>query len=96
MSVWACNAKALFAWNEPFTTMPGGKPVMADPGQTPMSPVSKVGPVLVTVEPANTAKVFATPNPWALLTQHNTESTTDVIKSLIFITIHNASEQSLG
>src|SRR4029078_9533813 len=39
--------------------VPGGKPVTAVPGLTPRFPVSAVAPVLVTVEPARTAKVAA-------------------------------------
>ena len=33
------------------------------PGLTPRSPVTEVGPVLVTVEPARTAKLVAVPRP---------------------------------
>jgi len=36
--------------------------VIAVPGLTPRSPTTMVGPVLVTVEPPNTAKVCAVPN----------------------------------
>ena len=39
--------------------MPGGKPVTAVPGLTPRSPVTEVAPVLVTVEPASTARAPA-------------------------------------
>jgi hypothetical protein len=35
-------------------TAPGGKPVIAEPGDTPRSPLIVVKPVFVTVEPANT------------------------------------------
>src|SRR5438045_5479535 len=42
-------------------TIPGGKPVTAVPGLTPRSPVTWELPVLVTVEPANTAKPAADP-----------------------------------
>jgi hypothetical protein len=41
------------------TTIPGGKPVTADPGETPTFPLMTVGPVLVTVDPARTPKVPA-------------------------------------
>ena len=44
-------------------TMPGGKPVIAVPGLTPRSPLSRLGPVLVTVLPASTAKLPAVPRP---------------------------------
>lgn len=50
------------------TTDPGGKPVTAEPGLTPRSPVIIEGPVFVTVWPANTANDVAVPNPtggWA-------------------------------
>lgn len=40
---------------------PGPKPVTADPGLTPMSPVTIVCPIFVTVEPARTPKVDADP-----------------------------------
>jgi hypothetical protein len=46
----------------PFT-IPGGKPVIALPGLTPRSPLRMLGPVLVTVVPANTAKLLAVPRP---------------------------------
>jgi hypothetical protein len=46
-------------------TVPGGKPVTALPGLTPRSPEMIDGPVLVTVEPASTAKDDAVPNPTA-------------------------------
>ena len=42
----------------PFT-VPGGKPVTALPGLTPRSPLRIVGPTLVTVAPASTAKLAA-------------------------------------
>ncbi len=59
-SLCACKATASAAWVAPFT-VPGGKPVIAVPGLTPRSPVSVVGPVLVTVEPPSTAKLSAVP-----------------------------------
>lgn len=40
---------------------PGGKPVMAVPGQVPQSPVMTVSPVLVRVEAAIAPKVLASP-----------------------------------
>src|SRR3569623_217221 len=43
------------------TSVPGGKPVTAVLGLTPRSPVTEVGPVFVTVEPASTAKFPAVP-----------------------------------
>ncbi len=50
----------------------GGKPVVADPGKTPMFPLIMVPtvPVLVTVVPARIAKLAAVPrsngvSPWA-------------------------------
>src|SRR5436190_22914483 len=42
--------------------MPGGNPVIAVPGLTPTSPVTSVGPVLVTVDDPRTAKVCAEPS----------------------------------
>ncbi len=45
----------------PPEIVPGGNPVTALPGDTPRSPVTTVGPVLVTVEPASTAKDAADP-----------------------------------
>ncbi len=47
----------------PLVTTPGGKPVTAVPGLTPRSPEMTDGPVLVTVEPASTAKDVAVPKP---------------------------------
>src|SRR5512132_4292415 len=44
----------------PFT-VPGGNPVTEVPGLNPRSPVTTVGPVFVTVEPARTAKLSAVP-----------------------------------
>jgi hypothetical protein len=41
------------------TMIPGPKPVMAELGLTPTSPVIEVRPVLVTVEPARTTKLEA-------------------------------------
>jgi hypothetical protein len=67
-SDWACSATASAACWVPLTTCPGGKPVTALPGLTPKSPEMSDGPVLVTVVPANTAKLLAVPNPtggWA-------------------------------
>src|SRR5205807_2258841 len=48
------------AWIVPLT-VPGGNPVTAVPGLNPRSPLTLVAPVLVTVEPARTAKVVAAP-----------------------------------
>ncbi len=67
-SFWACRAAAFPAWIVPgaFTT-PGGKPVTAVPGLTPRLPPSiTVEPVLVTVEPARTAKPAAVPSEGAV------------------------------
>jgi hypothetical protein len=47
-------------------TSPGGKPVIAVPGQTPKFPLTSDAPVLVTVEPPRTAKLPATPSPGAM------------------------------
>jgi hypothetical protein len=46
-------------------TFPGGKPVIAVPGQMPRSPVTTVEPVFVTAEPPRTAKFAAVPSAWA-------------------------------
>jgi hypothetical protein len=61
-SSWACPATASALWMAPFT-MPGGNPVTAVPGLTPRSPLMTLGPVLVTVCPARTAKLPAVPRP---------------------------------
>jgi hypothetical protein len=45
----------------PGAITPGGKPVIAVPGLTPMSPEMTEAPVLVTVLDANTAKDPAVP-----------------------------------
>jgi hypothetical protein len=59
-------------------TVPGGKPVMARVGHEPRFPLTTVGPVFVTPEPANTAKLSAVPRStgasWALLTLVNTSA----------------------
>ena len=47
----------------PLTTVPGGNPVTAVPGLTPRFPLIVLGPVLVTVVPARTAKLPAVPRP---------------------------------
>lgn len=73
-SFWACAATASAECITPFVMTPGGNPVIAVPGLTPTSPLMALGPVLVTVEPANTAKLPAVPRstgpvaaeaPWA-------------------------------
>ena len=61
MAFWAASEVALAAWIVPFT-IPGGKPATAVPGLTPRSPLTTVGPVLVTVEPPRTAKLPAAPS----------------------------------
>ncbi len=62
-SDWAPAATASAAWITPLLTIPGGKPVTAVPGLTPTSPLMTEGPVLVTVDPARTAKLSAVPRP---------------------------------
>ena len=57
-SFLACKATASALWSVPLS-VPGGNPVTAVPGLTPRSPLMTVGPVLVTVEPASTAKLAA-------------------------------------
>jgi hypothetical protein len=42
--------------------LPGGNPVIEVPGETPTFPVTTVGPVLVTADPASTPKLAAVPN----------------------------------
>jgi len=44
-------------------TSPGGKNVTAEPGETPTFPLITEGPVLVTVDPASTEKLVASPSP---------------------------------
>jgi hypothetical protein len=58
----ACSATASASCWAP-STVPGGNPVTAVPGLTPRSPVTTLGPVLVTVVPARTAKALAVPRP---------------------------------
>ena len=48
------------------TTIPGRKPVIEDPGQTPRFPLTTDEPVLVTVEPPRTAKLAAVPRSGAM------------------------------
>src|SRR5579859_1670349 len=64
---WALAATASVLWIVPCT-IPGpppvqgaGSPVHDVPGLTPRSPVTTVGPVLVTAVPASTAKGSAVP-----------------------------------
>jgi len=70
-SLWACKATASAACCTP-TTVPGppgiSKPTIALPGETPRSPVTMVGPELVTVEPPRTAKLSAVPKVGAVAT----------------------------
>jgi hypothetical protein len=61
-SDWAPAATPSVWCTVPFT-MPGGNPVIALPGLTPRSPLRTLGPVLVTVLPASTAKLLAVPRP---------------------------------
>ena len=65
-SACACWASASALWMVPLLTTPGGNPVTAVPGLTPRSPLIDEGPVLVTVEPASTAKLEAVPRPTAV------------------------------
>jgi len=58
--VCASKACALAVWVDPVI-FPGGKPVMALPGEMPRSPVTIDSPVLVTVEAPRTAKGAALP-----------------------------------
>ena len=62
-SDWAPFATPSAWWMVPPVTMPGGNPVTAVPGLTPRSPLMVLGPVLVTVCPARTAKLPAVPSP---------------------------------
>jgi hypothetical protein len=50
-------------------TIPGGKPVTAEPGNTPTSPLSKEGPVLTTVDAPRTAKLPAVPRSFSAATK---------------------------
>src|ERR1700729_2902831 len=60
-SLCAWRATASAEWVAPFTR-PGGKPLIAVPGLTPRSPVTVVGPVLVTDWPPRTAKLSTVPS----------------------------------
>src|ERR1700722_6426234 len=62
-SDWAPAATPSALCIVPLLTMPGGNPVTAVPGLTPRSPLMLLGPVLVTVVPARTAKLPAVPRP---------------------------------
>ena len=64
-SFLACSTMDGSGWFVPCT-IPGGKPVTAEPGLTPRSPVMVVDPVLVTVWPARTAKFAAVPRSTAV------------------------------
>jgi hypothetical protein len=57
-SAIACAAVKPPAFIVPVT-IPGGKPVTAVPGLTPRSPVIREAQLLVTVDPARTAKLAA-------------------------------------
>jgi hypothetical protein len=50
-------------------TIPGGKPVTAEPGDTPTSPLSKEDPVLVTADAPRTAKLPAVPRSFSAATK---------------------------
>src|SRR5579883_269727 len=58
----AWPATASVSWMLPFNVI-DWEPVIAVPGLRPMSPLMVVGPVLVTVEAARTAKLFAVLSP---------------------------------
>src|SRR6202521_3417898 len=58
----ACCAGISPAYIAPFTVAGGVPGTKAVPGQTPRSPLIRLGPVLVTVLPAKTAKVPADPS----------------------------------
>jgi hypothetical protein len=60
-STFAWIATASEIWITPLDTMPGGKPVTADPGLKPTSPSTVVAPVLVIVDPAKMANDSAVP-----------------------------------
>src|ERR1035438_5050263 len=60
-SLLAWRATALPAIIVPLITIPGANPVTAVPGLTPRFPFTTVAPVLVTVEPARTAKLLDVP-----------------------------------
>ena len=60
-SDWAPAATPSALCIVPLDTVPGGNPVTAVPGLTPRSPLMLLGPVLVTVVPARTAKLAAVP-----------------------------------
>jgi len=60
-SVWAWIARASFECVVPDTT-PGGNPSIAEPGETPTSPVITLFPVLVMVCPARMAKSWVAPS----------------------------------
>jgi len=62
-SDWAPAATPSAECMVPSVTIPGGNPVTAVPGLTPRSPLIALGPVLVTVLPARTAKLPAVPRP---------------------------------
>ena len=71
-SPWAVAAVRSAACIAPPTTVPGGNPVTALPGLTPKFPLTIVGPVFVTVEPANAVKFpaeFRATGNWAACRQ---------------------------
>ena len=63
VSLSACWATAVVWSMTPELCTPGGKPVMEVPGLSPIFPEITDVPVLVTVEPASTAKEDAVPSP---------------------------------
>ena len=65
-------------WIVPAMTIPGGKPVTADPGSRPTLPLMTLGPVLVTVLPARTAKVPSVPSPTVACAPKATGATTSI------------------
>src|SRR5580700_1026200 len=73
-------------------TLPGGKPVIEVPGETPTSPSMTLKPVLVTAEPASTAKGVALPrvmvSAWAIgadTEKPNARTDKEKIDSFIFL-----------
>jgi hypothetical protein len=57
----AVRATPFATYVAPEVCEPGGKPEIAVPGESPISPLIVVGPVLVISLPANTAKDDAVP-----------------------------------
>ncbi len=82
MSLWACAATASVVCIAPGgTTIPGGKPEIADPGLTPRSPLITLGPVLETALDARTAKLPAVPSDGAVAADTTWMSAADISKA---------------